>query len=68
MGVQVICVRGIPHGFERPGRDLTSPFSGFSPNREKPPPRVQAVSESGRFHWFMCPRGDCTKLPMLAGL
>jgi hypothetical protein len=30
MRVQVMCVRGISHGFERPGLGLTSPFSGFS--------------------------------------
>ena len=57
MRVQVMCVRGIPHGFERPGRGLTSPFGGFSLNPEEPPRRVQAPPESGRFHWFGCPRG-----------
>src|SRR5258707_1206939 len=47
---------GIPHRFERPGLRLTTAFSGFSLKREEPPPRVQAVSDSGRFHWFGCPR------------
>jgi hypothetical protein len=56
--VQVRCVRGTPHRFERPGLRLTTQFSGFSLDGEEPPPRVQAASESGRFHWFGCPRGD----------
>jgi hypothetical protein len=46
------------HGFERPALRLTSRLSGFSPSGEEPPPRVQAVPDLGRLHWFECLRGD----------
>jgi hypothetical protein len=61
----VLCVRGISHQFERPRQDLTTPDGEFSPNGEEPPRRVQAPSDSGRFHRFKCPRTEAYQLGMV---
>jgi hypothetical protein len=59
---------GISHRSRSSKRSLTTQAGDSSLEREIAPPRVQAPPESGRFHWFGCPRGDCTKKPTLMPL
>ncbi len=60
--VQAERVEETSHHFECPGPGLTTRYGGFTPSGERPPPRVQAVSDLGRFHRFGCPRSDLNQL------
>ena len=55
---KAVGVCGIARQLRCPRRRLTTANDKLSRDRGKPPPRVQAMPDSGLFHHIWCPRGD----------